>query len=231
MSLIKSGDPRRAERVRAVSVAMRPTATGARETAQDQALAAARAEIATLQAELAERDARVARLREGVVQAHKDGVAEGRRAGLVEAEDGRAQCLAALSGGVDAALERFSGQLVAMDHLAVALACEAVGKILSDSEDYRERLARTIRRHVDAVGAGVVIGVSVSHDDFPEPADLADLEAKVARRGLMLTPSRDLRAGGCEVRLRLGVLEIGLDQQWDRLQTLFGDLIGDEASR
>jgi len=66
--------------------------------------------------------------------------------------------------------------------------------------------------------------VSVSRQDFPSPEELSRLVAKLANPALDLRACAELSAGQCEMRLQLGTLEIGVDQQWSRLEAVLTDL-------
>lgn len=225
MSIIKSASDARASLVRAIpSLAAGEAVVDPRQKAFERRAAEQDERIAALTEELAGRDARIARLTEGVIEAHRDGVAEGRLAGLREAEDGRQDRLAKLAGGIEAAMAEFAVRLSSMERLAVTLAGEGLRKIIGDPNLYGELLAGTIRHHAETVGARAVVRVTVSQDDFPTEAELGKLRQNVANGALDLRASPDLPAGACEMRLRLGALDIGVDQQWDRLSLLFDEL-------
>lgn len=216
MTLIKGGDQTQADRVRPLDGRDR-----AAPMAGDPRLTAAQARIAELDTALAEAEARIVKLRAGVLQAHRDGLAEGRADERAQAQDQRDQRLALLNAGVDRAGAALGATLEGLERLALRLALEAVDKILGDPQQALEILARTIRRQVDTVEARVLVSVSVSLADFPDAAELAALEHAVARPGLSLTASRDLEPGACEMRLRLGTVEIGPRLQWSRLAQAF----------
>jgi flagellar biosynthesis/type III secretory pathway protein FliH len=225
MSIIKSANDARASLVRAIpTLASGEAAVDPRRSALERRLAEQDARIAALTEDLATRDARIARLTEGVIEAHRDGVAEGREAGLREADDRHQDRLAKLAGGIEAAVAEFAVRLSSMERLAVTLAGEGLAKIIGAPQAYGDLLAGTIRHHAETVGARAVVRVTVSQDDFPTDAELAQLRLNVANGALDLRASPDLSAGACEMRLRLGALDIGVDQQWDRLRLLFDEL-------
>lgn len=224
MTLIKCDDKAQVDRVRPFGAA--PAAPAA--ATGDPRLLSALAQVAERDAALAEAQARIAKLQAGVVQAHRDGVAEGRAEERAQVQDQDDRRLAALGAALDKAGGGLSATLDGLERLALRLALEAVDKILGDPEHALDRLARAIRRQVDAVEARVLIGVSVSQADFPDRAELEALEHAVARPGLSLTASRDLGPGDCEMRLRLGTVEIGPRLQWSRLAQAF-EVLASEA--
>ncbi len=225
MSIIKSASDARSSLVRAIpALASGEAAVDPRQAALERHLADQDTRIAALTEDLAARDARIARLTEGVIEAHRDGVAEGREVGRREADHRQQDRLAKLAGGIEAAVAEFAARLSSMERLAVTLAGEGLRKIIGDPRAYGDLLAATIRHHAEAVGVRAVVRVTVSQGDFPSDAELAQLRLNVANNALELLASPDLPAGACEMRLRLGGLDIGVDQQWDRLRLVFDEL-------
>lgn len=187
-------------------------------------LSQAQSRAAALATDLADRDAQIGRLSQQVHDAARDARAEGREAGLREAEDNTTRRLERLDQGVQAALSRFAAETHQMEHLALALAAEGLSKIIGDVGAYHDLLARTIRHHVETITAGTLIEVAVSRDDFADSVTLERLASKVSRPDLRLVASPDLNPGECQVRLKLGALDIGVDRQWERLEAILADL-------
>lgn len=225
MSIIKSSQSdQAAQAVRPLSTPRSAAPVDPKLAALAKDLSEAQAQGAALAAELADRDARIGRLEEQLAEAVGQARAEGREAGLREAEDDGARRFERLDKTLDAALNRFAVETERMERLAVALAAEGLRKIIGDVDVHHDLLARTIRHHVDAIGGGTVIEVAVSRDDFADPEALARLASGVDRSELRLVASPDLASGDCQLRLKLGAMEIGVDRQWERLNALFADL-------
>lgn len=225
MSIIKSSQSEQVARaVRPLSAPRPATPVDPRLASLSEAADQARAETAALAAELADRDARISNLEKALAEAVEQARAEGRQAGLREAEDDAAGRLARLDKSLEAALNRFAVETDDMERLALTLAAEGLRRMIGDPEVHRDLLERTIRHHVDAVVGGTVIEVAVSRDDFADPEALARLAGGVDRSELRLVASPDLASGDCHLRLKLGALEIGVARQWERLDALFADL-------
>jgi len=225
MSIIKLSQPGQgAPGVRPLSAPRTEPPVDPRLEALRDELDQARTRIAALVADLSDRDAAIARLDEEARQAVSEARAEGREAGLKAAEDDGARRLDRLGQGVEAALDRFAAETDQMERLAVAIAAEGLRKLVGAPDIHRDLLARTIRHNVDAVAGETVIEVTVSRDDFADPQDLERLADAVARPGLKLSASPDLGQGDCQVRLKLGALEIGVERQRERLNAVFASL-------
>jgi type III secretion protein L len=191
----------------------------------DPELAALRLEAAALAQQLHQREGEIDQLKRDVDAAFIDGEAEGRAAGLAEADDGAAKRLAALEAGVGQASTLFSEQMAGLEQLAILLAHEGLAKILDDRSAYCDLLSGVIRTQLDRLEAEAVVCVQVARADFPDADRLAALTAQVARPGLDINASEDLAAGDCRIRLRLGALEIGVARQWSRLGAALRALI------
>lgn len=183
----------------------------------DPELTALREEVSGLRADIERREAEAADLRRDIDRALIDGEAAGRKAGQEEANDRQAERLAALQAGVAEATQSFADQISSLERLAALLAHESLGKILGDERHYADLLTRALRVRLDEIEARAVISVEVSRTDFPDPSRLASLSAAVGHPELDIRACEDLNSGGCRVRLRLGALEIGIGQQWERL--------------
>jgi flagellar biosynthesis/type III secretory pathway protein FliH len=215
--IIKVQDARAAD-VRALSLASASLGPSTPpEPVVDPELAALRLEASSLAQQLKQRDAEIEQFKRDVDAAFLDGEAQGRKAGLAEADDRVAESLAKLEGGVFQATAIFAEKMSCLEQLAVLLAHESLGRILEDPAVYDDLLSSTIRTHLDRLEQQAVICVEVSRADFPEAARLARLTSAVARPDLDIHACDELAAGGCRIKLRLGTLEIGIAQQWSRL--------------
>jgi type III secretion protein L len=191
---------------------------------------ALRQEVEALAARLADRDAEVERLQGDVRRAYRDGEAEGRKQGREEADQRRAEALVALGRGVEAALERFAGELEALERLSVLVARQALSKVLGDDADRTATLAAAIRHQLQDIEADSVVAVRVSTADFGDPRELERLAAELASTRVDLAADDDVGRGDCRIQLRLGTLDVGLPRQWARLERTLTALAEAEAA-
>lgn len=227
--LIKSNDAARAGNVRAFG----PHAGGRdREPRKriDPELLALRAEVERLRDEAAEQRAAIAGHEDDLKTAHAKGEAAGRVAGRKEADDGRAALAAKLEAATKSALQRLSDDLSSLERLAGLLAIEGLEKILGPSEDRAEQVLQLIRNQALGLQAQAILRVEVSQDDFPEAAQLAEVETAVGRPGAEVRASADLKSGDCRIKLQLGAVEVGVGQQWGRLREVLAELAEPRAA-
>jgi flagellar biosynthesis/type III secretory pathway protein FliH len=160
----------------------------------------------------------VERLRGDISKAYRDGEAEGRKNGIAESDLRRSAYLSRLERGIDKATGQLASELKALEMLSTALAREALAKVLDNAGDHQELMAAAIRRQLVTIESHSVVCVSVSSDDFGDANELTSLKSKIGRRDLDLRTSDDLQAGECRIQLLLGGLEVGVGQQWARLE-------------
>jgi flagellar biosynthesis/type III secretory pathway protein FliH len=183
-----------------------------------------RREVEALTSQLASHHAEVERLKTDVGRAFREGEGEGRKAGLREAQDSQSAALARLERGIDGALGEFGQALSSLDRLAALLAREGLVKVLGEPGHYAEMVGRIVRRQLDLLDAQSLVRVEVSKVDFPDQERLAELAASLGRSPLELRTSDEIEAGGCRIKLTLGALEVGVDQQWSSLSAVLQDL-------
>jgi flagellar biosynthesis/type III secretory pathway protein FliH len=210
-AILKSGSASLEGRVRPLLAALPeevPAADPERERLE--------AEVARLGAALAARDEAVARLQEEAAQAFAAGEAEGREAGLREADDRGAELLAAVEQGVEAASARFAKEMGALEALALLVARTCLERMLLASEERTQLVAELIRGQVAALGDGAVLRIQVSAQDFASAEALAQIPG--GGPNCEILSSEGLASGDCRIGLRLGGLDIGLGQQWGALR-------------
>jgi flagellar assembly protein FliH len=187
---------------------------------------ALRRQVEQLTQDLARREREAERLRAGVARAYRDGEADGRKRGREESDARRGEALAMLDRGVRSACEQFAAAMTQLDGLAAAVAREALAKLIGDPARHGELLSAAIHHQFAQIEAGSVVAVLVSGADF-ERTELAHLAASLAQRGVAFSCSDALDEGECQIRLRLGALDIGLPQQWERLDQTLRALAGE----
>jgi flagellar biosynthesis/type III secretory pathway protein FliH len=223
--LIKSGSAALPLRVRALAPAMARAAPP-----RDPEFDRLEAEVAALADALAAREEELEALSAEARDAFARGEAEGREAGRAEAEDQGAATLAALEDAAERALAKFADELAGMETLAALLARTCLEKMLIASEDRTRLVCDLIRGQAAALGAGAVVELRVSAEDFATPDALDQAQAALGERGCKLSASDSLASGDCTLALRLGALEIGLDQQWGSLRAGLDAIVDGEAS-
>jgi len=201
------------------------------EQAADEERAALFRQVEQLSAEIEHRDREIATLRGERDRAFEAGQVTGREAGLKEGDTLRADALERLTAGVRQAVDLYDRSLASLERLAVLIAHESLDKLLRNPGDRQDLLAEIIGRQVGGLDAQAVLNIEVSAHDFPTSQDLADLAAGIGRRGVDLSARPDLKTGDCRIRLVLGSLEVGIDQQWGRLGALLRDLASPEGDQ
>lgn len=203
----------------------------ARRTVEEEEGEHLRRRIAELERELGRRDEGIAALRVDVEEAFERGTAEGRKAGLGEAEDRQSERLALLEGALETAAAELRERLAAMERFAVLMARECLDVMLGDPEWRIELVCGLIRKQMAEIERSALLQVEVSAKDFPDDAALAGLASKVGVSPEVVANRGDLATGDCTMTLRLGRMEIGLRQQWETLREALDEMAasGDAA--
>lgn len=217
--LIKAGDDDAlATRIQPLAgLPQRPGARSQPDLLVSAELLAMDRHMRALTARLAEREAEVASLREQLAQSFQDGERQGFEAGLAEADQRRADQLQRLEQGINGALKIYSAELRAMERLAVLLAREGLSKLISDPTRYAELLVATIRAQLAQIEDDSVLVILVSRADFGDTDELFTLAASLGRSDINIQASDGLGPGECRIKLKLGILDVGLAQLWRRL--------------
>src|SRR5262245_26143599 len=119
MSVVIKPDDARAIRVRSAPFVTPPTVNPV--PVINAEITALRREVETLSRQLADKTAETERLHDDVRRAFRDGEADGRKAGLQEADDSRQAALALLETGVETALDRFKTSMAGLENLSLAI--------------------------------------------------------------------------------------------------------------
>lgn len=190
----------------------------------DPELLALREEQQGLRRKLEAQAAQISDLREQARSAFELGEAKGRETGLREAADQDAQRLARLEIGIAQAQAAFEQALAGLDRLAPALAYEGIASILGRSDERSQLVAALLRHQLTTIEARSIIHVDVSASDFADDGALEALGRSLGNQGPVIHASVALKSGDCRIRLKLGALDVGLDQQWGRLGLLLQDM-------
>lgn len=217
-SVIKLGSARYAE---AVTPYASPPSIGPADTAPSDPH---REEVQKLRALLAERDAELEELRAEVDKARVEGEAAGRIAAEAEVEDSREKALELLRNGIEhagAAVADCQGQ---MEVLALMIARTALDKLFGDDSGRRAAVTELVVRQLRSIERQTLLQVEVSRLDFPNTDELADLAGQIGVAVDDICANAGLAPGACRMRLRVGTLEVGLDEQWGAIRNLLDDL-------
>lgn len=191
---------------------------------RDQQLADQAERIAALEAELAAQRASEVDRAEAAAKAEVSAEARGRQAGLDEADERAAERISRLELGLTEARLRLDAELAGLERLAALLAETALARLVDDPQSRRPLIAGIIRQQMRGLEARALLRVEVSAEDFSDPAALEDLAAEAGLSGLRIEPASGLGPGACRLKLRLGELEVGLDQQWGALRGVLAEL-------
>jgi len=192
--------------------------------AADPEFLALQGECEALKSRLDAQAAELAELRDAAQSAFAAGEAKGREAGLREAADGEAERLARLEAGIADARDDLRQSLDGLERLAPALAAEALSGILGATDDRVSLVAAIVRRQLALIESRAVVHVEVSAADFVDDEALAALEGVLGAQGPSVHASVALKSGDCRIKLKLGTLEVGVDQQWGQLRALLQEM-------
>jgi flagellar biosynthesis/type III secretory pathway protein FliH len=193
-------------------------------TPYDEELNRLRQRIAFLETELRQRDTTIDRLNGDVKRASEDGVEHGRAAGLAEAKDLQLERLQLLEEGLAKAQAGLSENLSSLEGLACVLARECLDIMLGRSEDRASVLEAIIGAQVAKVGKAMLLRIDVSSEDFPDESLIDAIGKRMGLPDAILTARDDLDSGACQMVLRLGQMEIGIDRQWGTLREILDDM-------
>ena len=183
-----------------------------------------REEQGRLRNRLEQQEVELASLRQQVEAAFKKGETQGREAGIREAADQSAKMLAGLERGMERAVATFSQAVSGLERLAPLLASQGIATILGQADDRRALVTAVVLRQLQSIEAQSVVHIEVSQADFPDDLALASLGDVLASVGTKVHAVAALKSGDCRIKLTLGTLEVGLDQQWRRLNAMLEDL-------
>jgi flagellar biosynthesis/type III secretory pathway protein FliH len=177
-----------------------------------------------LRAALAERNTKIEELTQKIDAAYSEGQEAGRLAAELEIEDDRADSLARLQQTFDGAREDLANSLVNVESLALLVARQAIDKMFGQAEDRQQVVQELIQNQLRRMGSETAVKIDVSRSDFPDTREIAALAEALGVSAECLSVLDDLESGDCRLRLRLGTLEIGRDQQWSTICSALAEL-------
>jgi flagellar assembly protein FliH len=221
-AIIKSGHPSAQAAVRALSSSA-PVAV-ARPSREDEERRAFQARVAALEEGLREREKAIAGLRGELESAFEKGRKAGQAEGLAAANRKETERLALLEKAALAAEAKFAESLVSLERLASLLARDSLDLVLGNSEYRREILTAIVAKEVAKVEKSSLVEIALSAHDFPDKRTLPTFAKKTGAAATLFTTHPDLASGSCLVRLKLGSLDIGLNQQWGAVRARLAEI-------
>lgn len=188
-------------------------------------------ELERLRALLTARDATLEQAKKDVAKARAEGEAAGRKSAELAAKDSRDQALALLRRGIEQAQAALTAGREQMEVLALLIARTALDKLFGDDPRRKDAVAALVIRQLRAIDQQMLLAIEVSRVDFPSDDELAALAAEVGIEPEMVSANADFPAGGCSMQLRIGMLEVGTDQQWGAIRDLLDGLAGAVETR
>ena len=200
----------------------RVPSTRAEQSIAENPLAAENRRLAVL---LEECEAEIAAHNDALAKAYAEGEEAGRVAMEAEIENDRAAALELLAGGVECAKTALDRALGNYESIALVVAQTALDKIFGNTENRKAMVADLIRHQFRQIGQDSFVSLEVSRADFPNTQEVAELATSLLIAPDRVRVSDDMMAGNCNMRMRLGTLEIGLGQQWGSLRSLLAEMI------
>ena len=185
-------------------------------------------EIARLREELADREAEIAKHDDELAQARVAAELAGREAAEAEFEADRAAATERLEHGIAEARKDLKMAFEQAEALALLVARGTLDKLFGDPGERTEVIAALLSEQLERVGRELVVAVDVSRLDFPDTGELKELSKRLGLGAGILEARVDLDEGDCRMRLRLGTIDLGIDQQWGAVRTLIDEFIADK---
>ena len=179
-----------------------------------------KAEIAALEAKLKEADATLE-------ETTKASFEEGRKAGLKEADKMERERIELLDEALKVASERVAEAWASTQSLSLAIAGNAIGKVLGEETAQRQAVESCIKQQLRAVRPEVVTRLRVSAYDFPD----ADAVAPISNmHRLQVERDASLEPGACIFDLSLGRLDASIGKQRQAILDQLDEIASEAAS-
>lgn len=180
--------------------------------------------IAVLEDSARQHNVTIEALRSDVKRALDDGWAEGRKAGIEEANRQQSALLLLLEKAIEKSREDFSNALQSVSRLSASLARDCVEMILGSADDRAELINKIIDVQIAKIDKAALLVIEVSRHDFPDDDALQTLTSRLDLPAVNILAQSSLASGACVMTLRLGRMVVGIDQQWDRLRDALDEM-------
>jgi flagellar biosynthesis/type III secretory pathway protein FliH len=179
--------------------------------------------IAQLEDDLKRQKAETVNLNSEIERAREEGREQGYESGVIAAEDRQFERLGLLKKSMLLASDSVSLHLQSVGRLAPLLAQECLDIILGDAADRADLVARIVENQVSKLDAAMLVSIKLSRLDFPDDAALVQLAEQVGTNVAVMACD-DVAPGGCVMTLKLGQMDVGLDQQWPVLRAALSEM-------
>jgi flagellar biosynthesis/type III secretory pathway protein FliH len=156
-------------------------------------------------------------------QAREEGKWAGREAAESEYNETREAQLVLLQTTYEAARSTFSTFLEQSEALSVLIAKEVLEKIFGSFEGRSQMVVDVIRHQLSMLSDKAKLIIQVSRIDFPDTSEVKRFAASIGLDEERISILDSLNSGDCLLKLKLGTLDVGIDQQWDEILTLFAE--------
>jgi flagellar biosynthesis/type III secretory pathway protein FliH len=182
-----------------------------------------RAQAVQLRGQMAALQAAVESHADELADAARKADAEGYARGLADAPKLEAERLAILRSGVEGAQTSVAASLSAIEGLAAQLARTCLEKLFGSAEPRADLVCDLIHARLARMQDAALVSIRVSADDFSGDTATARIRGlpALARTAIVIDPL--LPSGSCRMTVRLGEIDIGLDQQWSSLRTVLDE--------
>ena len=221
-------DPSGAPGRRVVGRAQRPPLAAATNSrVVDPAVQALEHQVAELQHQLSRISAGAAEQARQLEEAERQikltresSLAEGFTDGLRQAEADFTVRSEALAEAIASALSSHDSAMKGLEKLSSMIALAALDRVLGPAHGRDDAVARIVARQVDLLASSAPVEVRVSGEDFAGSAALHDALVRVGVDPVRVRTDPALTSGQVTIRLRLGEVDAGIDQQLTSLRRL-----------
>lgn len=226
-SVIKSSAFAELSLVKPLQESPAPAATPAPRSPEAEEADRLGARVTQLERSIREMETAATGLRADIDKSYQRGRDEGYVNGLEDAGDKQDERLELLAQGVKQAMNELQAGIEAMERTAIVLARECLDVMFGDAGDRAVLVEGLIRRQLEQIDRGSLLRIEVSPVDFPDETALSALSANAGLDGGMIVAKSRMPAGGCTMLLRLGQMDLGIDQQWRALRRTLGEMAGE----
>lgn len=180
-------------------------------------------ELSRMSASAAEQARQLDEAERRIETARESGLAEGFTDGLRRAEADFTARSELLAKSVTNALSSYEIGIQRLGELSSTIALAAIEQVLGSEHGRGEAIARIVSRQLHLLTASAPAEVRVSASDFADTAALHDALANVNVDPARVRTDPALAPGQVTIRLQLGQVDAGIDQQLAALRRLLTD--------
>ncbi len=121
-------------------------------------------------------------------------------------------------------------QISELEPVALMVAQTALNKILGSNADTKNIVAKAIKNQIRTIEDNCVVSVTVSKSDFSDEAALDALSKQLDCPKFEILSEGTLDSGACELKMKLGTVDIGIPNQLAQLNSLISSMIAEEQT-